>query len=60
MNLLSDSDAGCGDFVDENRALLQAVLPEPQWSEFEKLIQGYALGEARALLGAALEELKKE
>jgi HPt (histidine-containing phosphotransfer) domain-containing protein len=60
MSLLSDSDAGCGDFVDENRALLQAVLPEPQWSEFEKLIQGYALGEARALLGAALEELKKE
>jgi HPt (histidine-containing phosphotransfer) domain-containing protein len=60
MNLLSDFDAGCGDFVEANRALLQAVLPEPQWSEFEKLIQGYALGEACALLGAAVEELKKE
>jgi two-component system sensor histidine kinase/response regulator len=60
MNLLSDSDAGCGDFVEANRALLRAVLPEPHWSEFEKLVQEYSLGEARALLEAAVEQLKKE
>jgi two-component system sensor histidine kinase/response regulator len=60
LNLLSESDAGCEDFVEGNRALLQAVLPEPQWSEFERLIQSYALGQAQALLEAAVEELKKE
>jgi two-component system sensor histidine kinase/response regulator len=60
MSLLSDSDAGCGDFVEANRALLQAVLPGPQWSEFEKLIQEYALGEARALLASAVEGLNRE
>jgi two-component system sensor histidine kinase/response regulator len=60
MSLLSDSDAGCGDFVEANRALLQAVLPGPQWTEFEKLIQEYALGEARALLASAVEGLNRE
>jgi two-component system sensor histidine kinase/response regulator len=60
MNLLADSDAGCGDFVEANRALLQVILPGPRWYEFERLIQDYALGDARALLGSAVEGLKKE
>ncbi|HEY6081486.1 MAG TPA: Hpt domain-containing protein, partial [Polyangiaceae bacterium] len=60
MQLLSESDAGCGDFVEANRAPLRVILPEPQWSAFEKLIQNYALGEARALLGSALERLPNE
>jgi two-component system sensor histidine kinase/response regulator len=59
MTLLGDSDAGCGDFVEANRALLQAVLPGPAWYDFEKLIQNYALGEARTLLSAATERLKR-
>jgi two-component system sensor histidine kinase/response regulator len=54
MTLLADFDAGCGDFVEANRALLQALLPGPQWTEFEKQIQGYAFAEARARLEAAL------
>jgi two-component system sensor histidine kinase/response regulator len=60
MDLLADSDAGCGDFVEANRALLQAIFPGHEWYEFEKLIQDYALGEARVLLGAAVEGLKME
>jgi two-component system sensor histidine kinase/response regulator len=55
MNLLSESDAECGDFVEANRALLQAALPMSQWAEFENLIQEYAFGEAEALLRAAVE-----
>jgi hypothetical protein len=60
MNLLADSDAGCGDFLEANRALLQAILPGPEWYEFEKLVQAYELEKARALLGSAVEGLKKE
>ncbi|HEX6274554.1 MAG TPA: response regulator, partial [Polyangiaceae bacterium] len=55
MTLLSESDAECGDFVEAHRALLQAVFPVSQWSEFEKLIQQYAFGEARALLASAID-----
>jgi len=57
MTLLADSDAGCGDFVDANRALLESLFPGQDWSEFEKLIENYAFGEARALLASALESL---
>ena len=56
MRLLSESDASCGDFLEANRALLQAALPGPQWPEFERLIQEYAFGKAQILLGAAMEE----
>jgi two-component system sensor histidine kinase/response regulator len=58
MSLLADSDAGCGDFVEANRALLQAVIPAAQWSEFERLIQEYAFAKAQVLLGSAMENLK--
>jgi two-component system sensor histidine kinase/response regulator len=56
MRLLSESDASCGDFLEANRALLQAALPGPQWPEFERLIQEYAFGKAQVLLGAAIKE----
>jgi CheY-like chemotaxis protein len=54
--LLSEFDAGAGDFIEENSAVLQPLFPGTAWGEFEKLVQGYGFAEAQGQLEAAVNK----
>ena len=58
--LLSEFDPGAGDFIEENRAVLQPLFPGTNWGEFEKLVQGYAFAEAQTQLEMALTNFREE
>ena len=53
--LLSQSDAGAADFIETHRASLQPLFGDGAWTEFEKLVEGYAFDDAQARLEQALE-----
>jgi signal transduction histidine kinase/DNA-binding response OmpR family regulator/HPt (histidine-containing phosphotransfer) domain-containing protein/HAMP domain-containing protein len=53
--LLSDSDPAASDFVETNHAALRPLFGEGEWPDFEKLVQGYAFGDAQARLEQALK-----
>jgi two-component system sensor histidine kinase/response regulator len=55
--LLSQLDPGAADFIETNRASLQPLFGDGAWTEFEKLVEGYAFTEAQAQLEQALERL---
>jgi hypothetical protein len=55
--LLSDMDPGAAEFVETNRATLRRLFSDPGWTEFEKLVEGYAFSDAQARLEHALETL---
>jgi PAS domain S-box-containing protein len=55
--LLQAFDPGATDFVESNHATLRSLFVGSGWEEFEKLIQGYAFGDAQALLENAIKKL---
>jgi two-component system sensor histidine kinase/response regulator len=55
--LLQAFDPGATDFVESNHATLRSLFVGSAWEEFEKLIQGYAFGDAQALLENAIKKL---
>jgi two-component system, sensor histidine kinase and response regulator len=50
---LTEFDPAAGDVLEGNRALFRALLPDGDFAAFEQHIQGYAFGEAQALLDRA-------
>jgi hypothetical protein len=50
---LGDFDPGAADVLEGNRALFRALLSDGDFTTFEQHIQGYAFGEAQALLDRA-------
>jgi two-component system, sensor histidine kinase and response regulator len=58
--LLSEFDPGAGDFIEENRAVLQGLFPGTTWGEFEKLVHGYGFAEAQAHLETALINFREK
>jgi signal transduction histidine kinase/CheY-like chemotaxis protein len=55
--LLSECDPGAADFVEANRAALRPLFGGETWPEFERLVQGYAFGDAQARLEQALNTI---
>ncbi len=55
--LLQAFDPGATDFVESNHATLRSLFVGSAWEEFEKLIQGYAFGDAQELLENAIKKL---
>jgi PAS domain S-box-containing protein len=54
VQLLQAFDPGAVEFVESNDATLRALFDGSAWEEFEKRIQGYAFGDAQALLENAM------
>jgi CheY-like chemotaxis protein len=50
---LGEFDPSAADVLEGNRALFHALLPDGDFATFEQHIQGYAFGEAQALLDRA-------
>ncbi len=50
---LGEFDPAAADVLEGNRALFHALLPDGDFATFEQHIQGYAFGEAQALLDRA-------
>jgi len=57
IQLLQAFDPGAMDFVESHHAMLWPLFTGTAWEQFEKQIQGYAFGDAQALLEHALKEL---
>jgi two-component system sensor histidine kinase/response regulator len=55
--LLSEFDPGAADFIESNQAALRPLFAGDTWSQFEKLVQGYAFADAQAQLEQALKNL---
>src|SRR5262249_497313 len=55
--LFSYFDPDSVDFAEANRTVLQPLFAAARWSDFEKLVQGFAFEEARAQLEQALKTL---
>ena len=55
--LLAEFDPGATDFIEANRADLQALFPGEAWQQFDALVQGYAFADAQAQLETALKAL---
>ncbi len=55
--LLAEFDPGATDFIEANRADLQALFPGDAWQQFDALVQGYAFADAQAQLETALKAL---
>ncbi len=55
--LLSEFDPGAADFIEANQAALRPLFAGDTWSQFEKLVQGYAFADAQAQLEQALKNL---
>jgi two-component system, sensor histidine kinase and response regulator len=53
--LLSEFDPGAVDYIGANQAVLRSLLPGESWSQFERLVQGYAFADAQAQLDQALK-----
>jgi two-component system sensor histidine kinase/response regulator len=51
--LLSDLDPGAADFLEANQAALRPLFGS-EWTEFERLVQGYAFADAQTQLEKAL------
>ena len=49
---LSEFDPAAADFLDAHREAFRSLLPGDDFAEFERHVQGYAFGEAQALLKA--------
>jgi hypothetical protein len=47
---LSEFDPAVADFLDANREAFRSLLQGDDFAEFERHVQGYAFGEAQALL----------
>jgi hypothetical protein len=54
--LLSEFDPGAVDFLETNQAALRLFFTGESWTQFEKLVQSYAFGEAQTRLEQALKE----
>jgi hypothetical protein len=52
--LLSEFDPAAVEFVEANHLALRPLFPTDAWTEFEKLVQGYAFSDAQARLDEAL------
>ncbi len=52
--LLEEFDPAAVECIEENRAALAPLLGDA-WPEFEKLVEGYAFGDAQALLETAIK-----
>ena len=57
LKLLSDFDAGAGEFVDANENTLRTLFPGDSWADFQKLVQGYAFADAKARLEEGISSL---
>jgi PAS domain S-box-containing protein len=55
MKLLSEFDPGAADFIETNRSALQPLFADGAWTQFEKLVQGYAFADAQTQLDQALK-----
>ena len=55
--LLSEFDPAAADFTTSNRAALQPLFADGQWSRFENLVQGYSFSEAQAQLERVIAAL---
>jgi signal transduction histidine kinase/DNA-binding response OmpR family regulator/HPt (histidine-containing phosphotransfer) domain-containing protein len=53
--LLSELDPAAADFVETHRASLRTLFDNQAWTEFERLVRGYAFADAQARLEQALE-----
>ncbi|HEX9046074.1 MAG TPA: hypothetical protein VF988_03525, partial [Verrucomicrobiae bacterium] len=58
LKQLSECDVAATDTVEKNRALLAALFPGEQLSQFEQHVQGYGFAEAHTLLQLALGQRK--
>ncbi len=56
LKLLSHFDPSAADFLESNQPALRPLLPGENWREFEKLVQGYAFGDAQARLEQILKK----
>jgi signal transduction histidine kinase/DNA-binding response OmpR family regulator/HPt (histidine-containing phosphotransfer) domain-containing protein/HAMP domain-containing protein len=50
---LSEFDPAAADFLDANREAFRSLLERDDFTEFERHVQGYAFGEAQAVLARA-------
>jgi two-component system sensor histidine kinase/response regulator len=57
VHLLSESDPGAAEFLEQNRDALRFVLGVNNWADFEKLVENYNLTEAQTRLEEALNSL---
>jgi two-component system sensor histidine kinase/response regulator len=55
--LLSEFDAGAGEFIEANQAALRPLFSGDAWPQFEKLVQDYAFAQAQVQLEQALKKL---
>ena len=53
--LLAEFDPGAAEFIAANGAALQPLFDDGQWSEFEKLVQGYSFADAQTRLEQAMK-----
>jgi PAS domain S-box-containing protein len=53
LKQLSEFDAAVGDNFEKDRALFASIFSADEFAQFEKHLQGYAFGEAQALLETA-------
>ena len=52
-SLLAEFDAEAGDYLEAHRGMFASIFSAEQFAEFEQQVQGYAFGEALALLESA-------
>jgi hypothetical protein len=58
LKLFSESDPGAADFIEANQAALRPLFAGDAWSQFEKLVQGYAFADAQAQLEQAMKSFR--
>jgi two-component system sensor histidine kinase/response regulator len=57
VKLLSEFDPGAADFIETNQSALRPLFADDAWSQFERLVQGYAFADAQVQLEQALKNL---
>jgi two-component system, sensor histidine kinase and response regulator len=53
--LLSEFDPSAADFIEANHGALRPLFGSEDWTQFEKLVQGYSFGEAQGRLDRVLK-----
>ncbi|HTY89371.1 MAG TPA: response regulator, partial [Candidatus Acidoferrum sp.] len=55
--LLAEFDPGAADFIEVNQAMLRPLFAGDAWSQFQKLVEGYAFADAQSRLEEAVKSL---
>ncbi len=54
LKSLAEFDPGAADFLEEGPSALRTLFPDPDWAQFETLVQSYSFAEAQARLERAV------